>query len=1270
MRKSNYHGFQTLPFTFPVVAAQTPVQEFTSISQAIKAIAKGVTRVRLVLSRKRLQRLPSNINSLAKAPYLEIDLSDNPGLHLKQALKTLSTLPQLKALDLSGMRMGTLPPEIGLLASLEQLILYSNALDELPQALENLRYLCYLNLHSNNIRDLSVVYALPQLQKLILRGNSFSKKEFYQIGKLKQLKCLDMRRCGVTRIPEEFTQLTQLQSLDASANHIRQLPESFGRLTALQNIDLRMNGSLNWDNVFAQLAQLPQLIHLDLSQYNLQELSPKVSAMKQLRVLNIQSNLLTRLPATLANLSEVEEIKVQYNMELDWQQALEVLGKVTSLKRLVISEVNNATALPDTLGNLHNIESLTIERMPLLQQLPAAMGKLNNLRCLHIHYCPKLTHLPEVLDKLTLLKVLDISNMNPKFTQLPSTLTKLTSLEKLCLSGNNIAQLPRDIGRLLKLHTLWVGDALQELPKEIAHLNQLEELYLGNAVLWQLPEEVATLACLRVLDFGKCAQLDLEHTFDLLKALKHVRKIKIGHRKLDALPDNIAQLDNIEEVDLTTCELTALPEVITVLAKMPALTTLRVKMNHSPLPASMSLLAHLHTIQVDYPINYLYRHEQPIGGIPLEWGLFEHTHIESNSPYFDKTNRFIAQYGNENYPKERRMFFFGVYTGNFESLLQRVDNHLKKSSFKPERSVFFVTGKVSGFTQKELKEKLVEYGIQVSNKITPRVTHAVIGRFTKPALVAQIFALPIAIVLEDYLKDFIWAQDKPYLMKGNVAEMSRHVLDLFMSDDEDNFKLALQIIEGGGASRQIITYLMVISLFYPDNEVRKESRRLFKKYASSELQEHVRKHWNIALRQKVESYYLNPLIDHPEVNAGEFMVMRIRVSWAGGNAHRVYMKERINLSRVSFSRLPKSLVYLGTIRKIVLTDNPSFDFDQALEVLNQLPHLEELSLANCSLTAVPKGVYTLKKLKKLNLSYNQLTHLSGGFSQLSQLEELVLDNNPLQQVAPDFYRLPQLKKLSIQNGKLTKVPTEIEQMPQLHTLLLNNNQISDLPESIGKLVKLQDVQLFANHLKYLPASLGKLRNLNRISLKNNQLKALPEELHWKKIYKLDLSGNQLVTLPESIANCSYLNEIKLNNNQISFLPNSLNNLSVTYFSIDLSNNDLTELPEVIPQIKQLRNLNISENKLTALPSELCQVSELYYLRVNNNQITHLPQGFSRMIKLNNIDFSYNQIQRLPDQLPPVFHDKQAYRGNFMLYGNPVSFERKKKYMQKFHGLRF
>ena len=1271
MRKANYEGFQTEFLDTSTTFSGNTLATFSSVNKALKAMNNGQKRIRLVLYRKRLRKLPPNLHLLARVPYLELDLSDNPALNLVSTLKTLADFPNLKALDLSGLRMEKLPIEIGLLTSLEQLILYSNGLESIPGEISQLTHLQYLNLRSNKVRDLIPIFTLKKLRRLILRNNFFTKKTFDQIERLAALEYLDVRRCGIIRLPNQIGYLTQLHTLEISGNNIRQLPETFGGLKKLTKLNLNQNAHLDWRQAFTQMAQLPQLTELDLRKHDLKELAPEIGQMKQIEILKLSSNFLHTLPQALKTCSRLQYVDINYNPDLDWKQALQILGATPSLRTL---EINDPCLeeIPATIGQLTNLDSLMLRDLPLVTQFPAQLGKLKQLKKLTIQDCKNIQKLPETLGQLQALEVLVLSDLPAFEGVLPASIQHLKCLRQLSLMNTPVWELPNGLEALTHMEEIALGDYFQIFPQEICQMMGLKKLSLGKSAIKKLPAEVGSLQNLEELDYGEAPNLDLIDTFTKVANLSKVKRLRLGREDLWSLPKEIAQMVYIEEVDLRGCVSLDLEQTNRILSPMLTMKTLRLLINDQPLPANLPLLKHLTTIQIDYPPHHHYLDVQAANYLPLEWGLFKNTQFESNTDYFDKTNEFIQAYGQLDYPKDRKMCFYGGYVGNFDGLLEFVENPFQKASFSLERSLFFLTGKIGGFTQKEVKEKFNQYGIQVSGKITTRVTHAIIGRYTKPEILGQLMAKPIAIVLEDYLKDFIWSQDQPYLMAENTNDMTNHVTSLLMSEDEGNFQLALQIVEGGGANATIVTYLMVISLFYPDNDIRKEARKLFKKYAPTDLQQHVRTHWRTSLRDKIQSYYLRNLVRHEELDVGEFMVMRTRVSWAGirSNVQRSYLKETIDLSQMELTRLPESMTSLKSIRKVNLSINHQLDFTQIFSVLKELPALEEVILSNCKMSELPVEILKLKQLKKLDIAHNQIKVLPGQLQELEGLEELILDGNPLHTLEPAFFRLNKLKKLFARSCELESLPSDVQYLKQLQVLALNNNLLKNLPASMERLKWLKELHLNDNALETLPETMGSLEELVRISLKNNQLKTLPQQLRWSKIYKLDLENNQLKSLPESIVNCKYLNEIKLRGNHITSLPDSLAQLTTYYFNIDISHNELTKVPDVLGKIKQLRTLNLSHNQLTVLPDELSKAQQLYYLRAANNQITELPADFHMMVKLSSIDLSYNQIRTLPDQLPPAFQDSNVYRGTFSLYGNPISVDDQKQYLQKFKGLRF
>ena len=83
---------------------------------------------------------------------------------------------------------------------------------------------------------------------------------------------------------------------------------------------------------------------------------------------------------------------------------------------------------------------------------------------------------------------------------LPTSIQKLNRLQCLYLDGNNLSELPAEIGDLKKLMVLKVSNnQLVGLPTSIQKLNRLEWLYLVGNELTQLPAEIGDLNELKSL---------------------------------------------------------------------------------------------------------------------------------------------------------------------------------------------------------------------------------------------------------------------------------------------------------------------------------------------------------------------------------------------------------------------------------------------------------------------------------------------------------------------------------------------------------------------------------------------------------------------------------------------------------------------------------------------------------------------------------------------------------------------------------------------------
>ncbi|MDP8935419.1 MAG: GTP-binding protein, partial [Cyanobacteriota bacterium] len=126
---------------------------------------------------------------------------------------------KLTELDLSGLDLEELPPEIGKCTQLETLVLgkvedwesvdgkwspklITNQLSALPEELRSL----------GNLRSIN------------LSGNPFGKMPELLL-EMKQLESLNLTSIGLTEIPDAIGQLSQLTGLDLSNNQISVIPD-------------------------------------------------------------------------------------------------------------------------------------------------------------------------------------------------------------------------------------------------------------------------------------------------------------------------------------------------------------------------------------------------------------------------------------------------------------------------------------------------------------------------------------------------------------------------------------------------------------------------------------------------------------------------------------------------------------------------------------------------------------------------------------------------------------------------------------------------------------------------------------------------------------------------------------------------------------------------------------------------------------------------------------------------------------------------------------
>jgi internalin A len=402
---------------------------------------------------------------------------------------------KLTELDLSGLGLEELPPEIGKCTQLETLVLgkvnewssvnlgkwtpqpITNRLTSLPEELRSLGNLRSIDLSGNPFGT------IPEL-----------------LLEMKQLKSLILTSIGLTELPEAIGQLSNLTQLNLSHNPIAQIPEALAQLSNLTELVL-------WDNQITQipdalaklceaLAQQSNLTKLDLSRNQITQIPEAISQLSNLTQLDFGWNQITQIPEAISQLSNLTKLGFGWNQIT---QIPEDLGQLSNVTRLFLWN-NQITQIPDVIGQLSNLRGLYLSENQITQ-IPDAIGQLSNLRQLYLSN-NQITEIPDAISQLSNLTLLNFSHN--QITQIPEAIAQLFNLTLLFLNSNQITEIPDAIGQLLNLTWLSVSNnQITKIPEAIAQLSNLTQLSVSNNQIETIPECLETLPQLKYLDLRR-----------------------------------------------------------------------------------------------------------------------------------------------------------------------------------------------------------------------------------------------------------------------------------------------------------------------------------------------------------------------------------------------------------------------------------------------------------------------------------------------------------------------------------------------------------------------------------------------------------------------------------------------------------------------------------------------------------------------------------------------------------------------------------------------
>lgn len=1144
--------------------------------------------VRFVLQGRKLTGLPKGIENIGHIPRVELDLSYNRTLAHDTVFQSLAEFKNLKGLGLIKHEMGTLPSSVGLMENLEVLELWSNGLKELPSSFSNLKNLTYLNLRNNKLTEIPSYFSqFKKLKTLILRFNKIKTIPDF-IFDLTELEHLDVGTCGLKEIPTGIGKLKKLKTLTISKNDIQRLPEELKECKNLELIEFNGNKKLDLEQTFEVMSFLPNISELNLQKYGLKYLPESIGKLKSVKKVNLIENALEGLPSSFAEL-DLKEFSLRNN---PWkmEKVLPVLGRMPIFKSFdayYFEELGDPNFIvPESFGDCQYLESIQWGGSNV--NLPNSVGRLKKLKRISI-FGSGISSLPPSVADIPNLESLTISR-NPNLTEFPEFIYKMDRLSTFSFSGNGCEPDYDKMVGMKGLTRIFFNSLSKEKIDGLKNFKNLKcvEIFDKDSK-GTLPDSFFELSTLETVSLRRINISDKARFIKGMLRFQNLKDLKLGLIRLDEHFDTFiqacSQLKNLKK--------------LTINFEQP------LKDEH------FQHLSHLEELQILPGARFKFQLENLPAFASFPEGILKISNYQNKINELDEIKAELKNKYGADHP--RYTLFYSILLKNFSSLENYLENPFDENG-KLEDSLIYISAKPRSGTLTELRKKLKERGAKISKELDEKVTHVFLSSTVKDEYLNSLLG-DYQYILEDHLIAKELDENTPYLMEESSDEMIGQITNLLKAHEEDRTALVLELIEGGGATKKIISYLGAIHLFHKDVAIRRKSRNLFRKYASSALQEHVKKHWKNSYQDKNIDRFKNVLV-HEEWDVGAFLLawrmIVYHLSSENSTPKSDWLKRQmasLNISRLSADILSPSFKDFEDIKHLTLSLDGELNWDFLAEVV-QINSMETLTARQA-----------MNKTPNLILEQTCLKNFTGGvWSQFSVFDFSAIKNDN-----------PALTSLNLVNCEIKNIQ-DIIRFPNLEELVLHHCQIDEI-SSITQLIGLKKLNLNLTKVDEIDSTFEKLENLESINIQDcGLMRANLNFSAFKQLKQLNLSKNNLMVLPDTFGLCSNLKQVWFDRNQLKSLPTSL--FKIAYglgrerIQLSAKQNDISYIGEAEANEKKGTLLNkIFKKKTLPMEHELANFSTI---DLENNKLEEIPPIILNLGMAGHVKLYGNPIKNIPD----------------------------------------
>ncbi|WP_212005791.1 leucine-rich repeat domain-containing protein [Chitinophaga sp. HK235] len=778
------------------------------------------------------------------------------------------------------------------------------------------------------------------------------------------------------------------------------------------------------------------------------------------------------------------------------------------------------------------------------------------------------------------------------------------SIKSLRISVKNLTTLPSSFGTLQALEACWLSDCkIKTLPENIGLLKNLESVTLG------------------------IGNMDINKEALKLATLPQLSSLQLSNWRGNDFPENLRLLTHLTNLDLSNDKKNEgkAPAIMALTGALPQLARLTLTLREKDIlelltPEHMPVLDKLEVLNLGY--FGIYRSQE----LKLPICVAVTRNVKIVSAYEKTLPEFRQLTAGKNYTAEQLQLLFGLHLQNIPAINRLLDNQLANAITQQQRPVLRLLDKPKGESQKSIQEKLSKYGITVNNKSADTNTIVVVGTKTVMEEVLPLLDAGCQVITVDQLNEILIQQDDHWLLQDDNEEANTQLLRLFTSNDADNYHLAFQIIETGGANKTVQTLLAVVMLAHPDKAVAKKAEKLYDKFGSQGFRQHI-KNLRPSLRVGGNTEWkLRNTLTNKDVDEVMFRLMYQVIAGANNNMAKI-TSDSFSMKGIANITLPPEIVYFTQITDWDFENCEGFNLEAAIPIFKEMPNLKHLRLNGCHIE-IPASISGLTQLQTLEIAHNTLV----ADSSLQSMHSLqYLDATGLK--IKNWSWLGSLKGLT--------------------KLILNNNQLKEVPPPVFDMSQLTRLELKQNKLAAIPEELARLNHLSYLDFSNNLISEFPYFLGRYQLKALLLRSNQIQEV-DTHKLAAFANNRQVDWQEFNLSRNKLKELSFTSFKMivrdfDISYNQLTVLhPSLFASKPQ--SFYAQHNQITEIPA-LEPGTRLSHLWLQNNLLTELPAHFAHVV-VGNCDLSSNQISTIH----PDFHKFGADRYQrlyWKLHNNPI-----------------